>query len=122
VQPGPVKDTKTVLGSIPVPAIVNVNAWPAVAGFGTVVMLVSCAPPVPDTVSVRAFEGAPLDPFCTVRLKLPADSVVLPLKDVAVLLVSALLETVQGVQPGPLSVTNTELGSNPLPAIVNVNA
>jgi len=95
VHPGPVNDTNAVFGSKPVPAIVKVIDCPATGGFGVVVIVVIWgAAPLPlDTVTARPLEGAPLDPFCTVTVKLPALSVAAPLNPVDVLLVSAVFVT-----------------------------
>jgi hypothetical protein len=62
-----VKFTITVFGSKPEPLIVNVNACPAVTDVG--VIEATCGAPVAaGTVTVAVFDGAPVDPFCTVTL------------------------------------------------------
>lgn len=105
------------------PVIVKLNDWPATGGFGVVAIELKTGPPplAPDTVSAKLFEAVPLEPFCTVTVKLPAlASVVEPLNCIAVL-VSALLAIVHGVHPGPVNETKAVAGSKPVPLIVKLN-
>ena len=121
-QPGPLKITVALAGSKPVPAIVKTNDCPATGGAGAVFMPVSCGA-APDTASVRLFEGVPLDPFCTVTVKLPPSKVAVPLSCVWLLLESApfgMLQGVDAVQPGPLKITVALFRSKPVPVIVKV--
>ena len=79
---------------------------------------------MPNTDKVRPVDGTPLSPFCTVTVKLPPGSVMVPASCVKVALANALFGTVQGfefVQPGPSKITIALFGSKPVPAIVNVN-
>ena len=122
-HPVPVMFTSALLGSKPVPVMVNVNACPAIGGFGLVVIEVICGPvppEAPETVIDSALEAVPADPFCTVTLKLPPPRVAVPSNMAVPLLKSALLEIVHGEQPGPLKVTRAVEGSKPVPVIENV--
>jgi hypothetical protein len=123
-QPGPLKFTMALAGSKPVPVMENENVCPLTGGFGVVARAVTCgAVPVElATVSDTPFEAVPVDPFCTVTVKVPAPNVAGPANCVAVLLVSAVLAMLHGEQPGPVIVVRTVFGSNPVPVIVNVNA
>ena len=64
LQPGPLNDTNTVLGSNPVPVIVKMNASPVRGEVGDVVIAVRTGPePLdPDTVMGRLFDAGP-EPF-----------------------------------------------------------
>lgn len=77
-----------------------------------------------DTVRGVPLDGVPLDPFCTVTVKLPAPRVVLPLKLEELFAVSELPLTVQveAVHPGPLKTIMALFRSKPVPVMVNVNA
>jgi len=124
VQLGPVKETMALVGSKPVPVIEKENAWPLTGGVGVVVSpLVLGATPVGlDTVRDNPFEGVPVDPFCTVTVKLPGARVALTPNCVEVLFDRALLAMLQGAHPGPVKVTSTLFGSNPVPVTAIVNA
>jgi len=124
VHPGPLKTTMALPGSNPVPVIVKPNVCPARTGLGEVVTAVMRAP---ATVSgTILLEGVPLDPFCTVTVKLPSViRVVEPLICVELLLTRALLGTghfAGARHPGPLKTTIALVGSNPTPTIVKSNA
>jgi hypothetical protein len=85
--------------------------------------LVCGATPVEfETLRERPFEGAPVAPFCTVTVKLPAANAAAPLITVGEVLESAVLAIVHGAHPDPLNVTRALFGSNPVPVIENVNA
>jgi hypothetical protein len=124
VQLGPVKETMALVGSKPVPVIEKENAWPLTGGVGVVVSpLVLGARPVGlDTVRDSPFEGAPVDPFCAVTVKLPGARVALTPNCVEVLFDRAVLAMLHGAHPGPVKVTSTLFKSKPVPVIVIVNA
>jgi len=70
VQPGPLNNTSTLVGSKADPEIANENDWPPTGGFGVVAIVASCgaAAPALETVRETPLEGVPADPFCTVTV------------------------------------------------------
>lgn len=123
VHPVPVKFTKALLASKPVPEIVNENTCPFTGGLGDVLIPLICGavPVEPDTVRDTPLDDVPL-PFCTVMVKVPETRVAVPVNCVDVLVDSALFVMLQGKQFGPVKLTTAVVGSKPVPLIVNVNA
>jgi hypothetical protein len=75
---------------------------------------------------VRLFDVSPLEPFCTLTLKLPPAKIATPSNSEELLANSALFAMIHVVDarphPGPSNETITLFGSKSVPVIENVNA
>ena len=75
---------------------------------------------------MRLFDVSPLEPFCTLTLKLPPVKIATPSNSEELLVNSALFAMIHVVDarahPGPLNETIALFGSKSVPVIENVNA
>ena len=122
-QPGPRKNTSTVLGSKSLPESVKLNCCPPSGGEGEVETLPLSDGVALPTVRFRVFDGVPPEPLRTCTVNEPAASVAGPLTLLA-LVVRLPFGTTQSMgvpQPGPRKNTSTVLGSKSLPESVKLN-
>jgi len=73
VQFGPLKDTRALLESKPLPLMVKVKACPAMGDVGDVVTPLSWgAADEVESVICCPLEAGPVEPFCTITVNVPA--------------------------------------------------
>ena len=120
-QPGPLITMVAEAGSKFAPTMARLNACPPTAVAGVVERLVRVGSAA--TVSARVPEVGPDAPFWTATENDPELAKVAgPVREVAVLAVSAEFATVQGEQPGPVITRLAPAGSKFVPATVSANA